>query len=124
MNSHSHGLGNPRTRSFWVFKNVSFREAFSIFTCTFETDIETAVGMLELVLDEETYPFVKPFCEFLSEQSLYKAVNKDQWSSFLEFCKTIDQDLANYDENGSCTNPFFPVNFYFNFVNIKQQGLL
>uniref|UniRef100_A0A7S4IIV1 Defective in cullin neddylation protein n=1 Tax=Vannella robusta TaxID=1487602 RepID=A0A7S4IIV1_9EUKA len=65
-------------------------------------DIETALEMLELLLDEETYPFIGPFCTFLKEQKSYKGVNKDQWVSLLEFCKTIDQDFGNYDENGSC----------------------
>jgi len=63
-------------------------------------DIETTLDMLELLLDAETYPFIGPFREFLQEQSSYKGVNKDQWLSLLEFCKTMESDLSNYDENG------------------------
>jgi len=65
-------------------------------------DIETSLDMLELLLDEETYPFIKPFGTFLRAQTSYKCMNKDQWLSLLEFCKTIEQDFSNYDENGSC----------------------
>eukprot|EP00339_Tiarina_fusa_P005682 CAMPEP_0117042870 /NCGR_PEP_ID=MMETSP0472-20121206/29825_1 /TAXON_ID=693140 ORGANISM="Tiarina fusus, Strain LIS" /NCGR_SAMPLE_ID=MMETSP0472 /ASSEMBLY_ACC=CAM_ASM_000603 /LENGTH=279 /DNA_ID=CAMNT_0004754221 /DNA_START=22 /DNA_END=861 /DNA_ORIENTATION=- len=64
-------------------------------------DIETALDMLELLLDEEVYPFIGPFRTFLQEQKSYKGVNKDQWVSLLEFCKTVDEDFSNYDENGS-----------------------
>lgn len=64
-------------------------------------DIETSVDMLELLLDEETYPFIGPFKIFLAQQKSYKGVNKDQWVSFLEFCKTIEEDFSNYDENAS-----------------------
>jgi len=56
--------------------------------------------MLELLLGEQ-FPFSAPFRDFLQEQKSYKAVNRDQWTSFLEFCKTIEPDLSNYDENGS-----------------------
>mmetsp|Transcript_7183 Transcript_7183/g.12076 ORF Transcript_7183/g.12076 Transcript_7183/m.12076 type:complete len:275 (-) Transcript_7183:88-912(-) len=64
-------------------------------------DIETSSDMLELLLDNETYPFSEPFRTFLNQQSSYKCMNKDQWVSLLEFCKTIDTDFTNYDENGS-----------------------
>jgi len=64
-------------------------------------DIPTTLDMLELLLDEETYPLIGPFREFLQTQSSYKGVNKDQWLSLLEFCKTMENDLSNYDENGS-----------------------
>ena len=57
--------------------------------------------MIELLLPK--VPFSGPFCTFLKEQTSYRAVNKDQWMSLLEFCKTTDSDLNNYDENGSCT---------------------
>ena len=65
-------------------------------------DLETSVDMLELLLDEQTYPFISPFKRYLQEQKSYRCMNKDQWLSFLEFCKTIEEDFSNYDENGSC----------------------
>ena len=67
--------------------------------------------MLELLLDEESYPFIGPFRVFLQEQTSYKGVNKDQWVSLLEFCKTVEEDFSNYDENGSCS--YFRIFFLF-----------
>jgi len=63
-------------------------------------DITTTLDMLDLLLDKETYPLIVPFRKFLLEQSSYKAVNKDQWVNLLEFCKTMDENLSDYDENG------------------------
>lgn len=38
----------------------------------------------------------------LSQQSKYKGMNKDQWYNVLEFSRTINTDLSNYDEDGAC----------------------
>ncbi len=40
------------------------------------------------------------------QQETYKGMNTDQWSSLLEFCKTISSDFSNYDENGACKCKF------------------
>ncbi|RWS28267.1 hypothetical protein B4U80_11079, partial [Leptotrombidium deliense] len=62
-------------------------------------DIETAKGMLQLLLGKQwpLYPF---FHQFL-EQSKYKVLNKDQWCNVLEFSRSITSDLRNYDEDGA-----------------------
>lgn len=39
---------------------------------------------------------------FLHQQSKYKVINKDQWCNVLEFSRTINLDLSNYDEDGAC----------------------
>lgn len=36
------------------------------------------------------------------QQSKYKGMNKDQWYNVLEFSRTINTDLSNYDEDGAC----------------------
>lgn len=36
------------------------------------------------------------------QQSKYKVINKDQWCNVLEFSRTINLDLSNYDEDGAC----------------------
>lgn len=36
------------------------------------------------------------------QQSKYKGLNKDQWYNVLEFSRTINTDLSNYDEDGAC----------------------
>lgn len=38
----------------------------------------------------------------LQQQSKYKGMNKDQWYNVLEFSRTINADLSNYDEDGAC----------------------
>lgn len=30
-------------------------------------------------------------------------MNKDQWYNVLEFSRTVNADLSNYDEDGACT---------------------
>jgi len=62
--------------------------------------LEIAQGLLGLLLVER-YPIVKSFITFLKQQDQYKVVNADQWSSLLEFCKTIQPDFSNYDEDGA-----------------------
>jgi DCN1-like protein 4/5 len=63
-------------------------------------DIEIAQALIELILVER-YPLARSFLEFLNQQSSYKGLNVDQWTSLLEFCKTIDTNFSNYDENGA-----------------------
>lgn len=63
-------------------------------------DLASASQMLDLILGEK-YPHTALFQQFLSEQKSYKALNMDQWMSFLEFSRTIKKDFSNYDENGA-----------------------
>ncbi|XP_064419007.1 DCN1-like protein 4 isoform X1 [Latimeria chalumnae] len=62
-------------------------------------DMNTAKCMLGLLLGK-TWPLFPVFHQFL-EQSKYKVINKDQWCNVLEFSRTIDLDLSNYDEDGA-----------------------
>ncbi|XP_041113855.1 DCN1-like protein 4 isoform X3 [Polyodon spathula] len=62
-------------------------------------DINTAKCMLGLLLGK-TWPLFPVFNQFL-EQSKYKVINKDQWCNVLEFSRTINLDLSNYDEDGA-----------------------
>jgi len=62
--------------------------------------IEIAQGLLNLLIVDR-YPVAKSFIEYLKEQDQYKVVNADQWASLLEFCKAIQPDFSNYDENGA-----------------------
>ncbi|XP_067132896.1 DCN1-like protein 4 isoform X2 [Centruroides vittatus] len=62
-------------------------------------DIETARAMLQLLLGKH-WPLYSSFHQFL-EQSKYKVINKDQWCNVLEFSRTINSDLSNYDEDGA-----------------------
>ncbi|BFZ24169.1 hypothetical protein BsWGS_27208 [Bradybaena similaris] len=62
-------------------------------------DIDTAKAMLSLVLGKHWSLFTQ-FQQFL-EQSKYKAINKDQWCSILEFSRSVRPNLVNYDEDGA-----------------------
>lgn len=62
-------------------------------------DINTAKAMLQLLLGKHwlLYPH---FAQFL-DQSKYKVINKDQWCNILEFSRTINNELTNYDIDGA-----------------------
>jgi DCN1-like protein 4/5 len=62
-------------------------------------DIDTAKVMLSLLLSDR-WPMFVAFHQFLDE-SKYKVINKDQWCNVLEFSRTINLDLSNYDEDGA-----------------------
>ncbi|KAG4070663.1 hypothetical protein HA402_013583 [Bradysia odoriphaga] len=62
-------------------------------------DIETAKAMLQLLLGKD-WPLYPQFAQFL-ESSKYKVINKDQWCNILEFSRTINVDLSNYDIDGA-----------------------
>ncbi|XP_048839241.1 DCN1-like protein 5 [Brienomyrus brachyistius] len=62
-------------------------------------DMDTAKSMLALLLGR-TWPLFPVFHQFL-EQSRYKVMNKDQWYNVLEFSRTVQADLSNYDEDGA-----------------------
>ncbi|KAM6362325.1 DCN1-like protein 4 isoform 10-T23 [Alca torda] len=65
-------------------------------------DINTAKCMLGLLLGK-TWSLFPVFHQFLEQQSKYKVINKDQWCNVLEFSRTINLDLSNYDEDGALT---------------------
>ncbi|XP_061574810.1 DCN1-like protein 5 [Cololabis saira] len=83
-----------------LFKNI-YRYAFDFSRDKNQRslDMDTAKSMLALLL-ERTWPLFPVFCQFL-EQSKYKGLNKDQWYNVLEFRRTINTDLSNYDEDGA-----------------------
>lgn len=83
-----------------VFKNI-YRYAFDFARDKDQRslDMDTAKSMLALLL-ETTWPLFPVFHQFL-EQSKYKGMNKDQWYNVLEFSRTINTDLSNYDEDGA-----------------------
>lgn len=59
-------------------------------------DVDTAVTMLTIVMPQD--PLVPRFCEFLKEQTEYKVINFDQWTSFLRFSQEVKPDLSDYKE--------------------------
>ncbi|XP_068701470.1 DCN1-like protein 4 isoform X4 [Montipora capricornis] len=62
-------------------------------------DKETAVTMMHLLLDG-SWSLLDNFLDFL-QNSKYKVLNRDQWCNVLEFSRSINADLSNYDEDGA-----------------------
>lgn len=60
--------------------------------------LETAIAMWKLIFAPSSdWPLIDPFVEYVSAN--YKnAVSKDTWTQLLNFMKTINADLSNYDE--------------------------
>ena len=54
-------------------------------------DIETAVQMLQIAVPSSE-AHLGPFCDFLTSQSEYRAINLDQWTGFLRFCEEVPPD--------------------------------
>lgn len=84
-----------------IFKNI-YRYAYDFARDKDQRsmDIETAKAMLHLLLSKQ-WPLYGEFAQFLN-QSKYKVINKDQWCNILEFSRTINNDLSNYDVDGAC----------------------
>ncbi|CAI0450532.1 unnamed protein product [Linum tenue] len=62
--------------------------------------LDTAIGMWQLLFAEKHWPLVDHWCQFLQAQH-NKAISRDTWSQLLEFTRTVDFGLANYDAEGA-----------------------
>ncbi|KAJ3694927.1 hypothetical protein LUZ60_000304 [Juncus effusus] len=62
--------------------------------------LETAIGMWHLLFAEKHWPLIDHWCQFLQVRH-NKAISRDTWFQLLEFVKTIDPQLTNYDEEGA-----------------------
>ncbi|XP_022882633.1 DCN1-like protein 1 isoform X2 [Olea europaea var. sylvestris] len=62
--------------------------------------LDTAIGMWQLLFAEKQWPLVDYWCQFLQERH-NKAISRDTWSQLLEFARTIDPTLSNYDPEGA-----------------------
>lgn len=82
------------------FKNI-YRYAFDFSKDKDQRsmEIETASAMLSLLLGDKWSLFTY-FEKFLRE-SKYRVINKDQWCNVLEFSRSVNDDLSNYDEDGA-----------------------
>jgi len=62
--------------------------------------LDTAIGMWQLLFAEKHWPLIEHWCQFLQVRH-NKAISRDTWSQLLEFAKTIDLHLSNYDAEGA-----------------------
>ncbi|KAG1145383.1 hypothetical protein G6F37_002780 [Rhizopus arrhizus] len=79
-------------------------------------DVEVAVALWQVILADK-YPIIKSFMQFVEEKKPIKVINKDQWASMLDLCKTVPEDLSGYDSVSS-----WPVLFD-HFAEWKKEGL-
>lgn len=85
--------------------------------------LDTAIGMWQLLFAEKQWPLVDHWCQFLQAHH-NKAISRDTWSQLLEFARTVDPDLSNYDAEGAW--PYLIDEFveYLNENGIIQRGQL
>mmetsp|Transcript_22637 Transcript_22637/g.40739 ORF Transcript_22637/g.40739 Transcript_22637/m.40739 type:complete len:237 (+) Transcript_22637:58-768(+) len=91
-------VSNPVTSEFRVFYKFVFdisREGGAKVI-----DVEICIALLELLL-ANNFHLVPLFRDFLRQKGV-RALNADQWTSFLEFAKLYDRDLSRYDDDGAC----------------------
>ncbi|CAA7016260.1 unnamed protein product [Microthlaspi erraticum] len=62
--------------------------------------LDTAIGMWQLLFAEREWPLVNHWCDFLQDRH-NKAITKDTWEQLLEFSRTVDPVLSNYDADGA-----------------------
>ncbi|CAA0836567.1 Unknown protein [Striga hermonthica] len=62
--------------------------------------LDTAIGMWQLLFAEKQWPLVDHWCQFLQAKH-NKAISRDTWSQLLEFARTVDPALSNYDPYGA-----------------------
>ncbi|KAG8487258.1 hypothetical protein CXB51_020609 [Gossypium anomalum] len=83
--------------------------------------LDTAIGMWQLLFAEKQWPLVDHWCQFLQARH-NKAISRDTWSQLLEFARTVDPALSNYDAEGAW--PYLIDEFveYLNENGIIQNG--
>ncbi|GKD45332.1 DCN1-like protein 1 [Tanacetum coccineum] len=62
--------------------------------------LDTAIGMWQLLFEEKQWPLVEHWCQFLQARH-NKAISRDTWSQLLEFARSVDPTLSNYDAEGA-----------------------
>ncbi|KAI3810076.1 hypothetical protein L1987_19683 [Smallanthus sonchifolius] len=62
--------------------------------------LDTAIGMWQLLFEENQWPLVDDWCQFLQARH-NKAISRDTWSQLLEFARSVDPALSNYDADGA-----------------------
>ena len=64
-------------------------------------EMETAAVMMPMLL-QGVFPLTEKFVNFCKDVQALKAMNADQWTSWLEACKSTNGDfINNYDEDGA-----------------------
>ncbi|KAF2308976.1 hypothetical protein GH714_026507 [Hevea brasiliensis] len=83
--------------------------------------LDTAIGMWQLLFAEKQWPLVDHWCQFLQARH-NKAISRDTWSQLLEFTKTVDFTLSNYDVDGAWPHLIDEFVEYMNENGFIQKG--
>ncbi|PHU00038.1 hypothetical protein BC332_29825 [Capsicum chinense] len=62
--------------------------------------LETALALWHLLFAELEWPLIDQWCKFIQEHH-NKAITRDVWLQLLEFARTVDATLSNYDAEGA-----------------------
>uniref|UniRef100_A0A8D1T3B3 DCN1-like protein n=1 Tax=Sus scrofa TaxID=9823 RepID=A0A8D1T3B3_PIG len=80
--------------------------------CDTTEKLRNTLDYLRSLLNDSTnFKLIYRYAFDFARQSKYKVINKDQWCNVLEFSRTINLDLSNYDEDGACkysASPLLP----------------
>jgi len=63
-------------------------------------DMMTSTAFWSVLLVPK-YPIMSDVLAFIAEKGTYKATNKDLWSMMLEFCRTVNPTLQDYEADGA-----------------------
>jgi len=63
-------------------------------------DMEVSAAVWGVLLVPK-YPIMEEVLEFIKEKPKYKATNKDLWNMMLEFCKSVQPTLNDYEADGA-----------------------
>ncbi|XP_023226657.1 DCN1-like protein 4 isoform X2 [Centruroides sculpturatus] len=84
------------------FSASEWLKGLSNLQCDTVQKIQGKLDYLRSLLNEPvTFKNIYRYAYDFARQSKYKVINKDQWCNVLEFSRTINSDLSNYDEDGA-----------------------
>jgi DCN1-like protein 1/2 len=63
-------------------------------------DVQMAIELWKMVL-KDRFKYLDLWIKFLEEEARVRAISRDTWSLLLEFSKTMNDELDNYDPEGA-----------------------
>uniref|UniRef100_A0A3P9HKK6 DCN1-like protein n=1 Tax=Oryzias latipes TaxID=8090 RepID=A0A3P9HKK6_ORYLA len=89
-------------QSMGYFTLQEWLRGMSSLQCDSTERLRNSLDYLRSVLNDSTsFKLIYRYAFDFARQSKYKVINKDQWCNVLEFSRTINLDLSNYDEDGA-----------------------
>uniref|UniRef100_A0A8C5ADW8 DCN1-like protein n=1 Tax=Gadus morhua TaxID=8049 RepID=A0A8C5ADW8_GADMO len=89
-------------QSMGYFTLQEWLKGMSSLQCDSTESLRNSLDHLRSVLNDTTsFKLIYRYAFDFARQSKYKVINKDQWCNVLEFSRTINLDLSNYDEDGA-----------------------